>query len=171
MRVRAGKQELYNLRSVYSQRKRALEFCNSTFTTIGEKKFCILHLLEDVKVRLACHPSLIQAAGGVLLQCSPVPFSPLIRGVGDPRRGRGLAAKRKLAEEQKLTESCRVLSLSPPPLSVPMCRVLYLSSPIPPRNDSSQNPSKPRNIRLRSSNPNTEFRTPTCRCSSSPRSR
>lgn len=43
-------QELYNLRSVYGQRKRALEFCNSTFTTIGEKKFCILHLLEDVKV-------------------------------------------------------------------------------------------------------------------------
>ena len=46
-------QELYNLRSIYGQRKRALEFCNSTFTTIGEKKFCILHLLEDVKVRAA----------------------------------------------------------------------------------------------------------------------
>ena len=42
-------EELYNLRSVYGQRKHALEFCNSTFTTIGEKKFCILHLLEDVK--------------------------------------------------------------------------------------------------------------------------
>ena len=51
----AGKQELYNLRSVYGQRKRALEFCNSTFTTIGEKKFCILHLLEDVKVRATRH--------------------------------------------------------------------------------------------------------------------
>jgi len=43
------RQELYNLRSEYGQRKRALTFCNSTFTTIGEKKFCILHLLEDVK--------------------------------------------------------------------------------------------------------------------------
>ena len=50
-------QELYNLRSVYGQRKRALEFCNSTFTTIGEKKFCILHLLEDVKVRTLHFPA------------------------------------------------------------------------------------------------------------------
>ena len=43
------------MRSVYGQRKRALTFCNSTFTTIGEKKFCILHLLEDVKVFLRPH--------------------------------------------------------------------------------------------------------------------
>jgi len=42
-------QELYDLRSEYGQRKRALTFCNSTFNTIGEKKFCILHLLENVK--------------------------------------------------------------------------------------------------------------------------
>jgi hypothetical protein len=44
-------QELYNMRSEYGQKKHALEFCNSTFTTIGERKFCILHLLEGVKVR------------------------------------------------------------------------------------------------------------------------
>lgn len=42
-------QELYDLRSEYGQKKRALNFCNCTFTTLGEKKFCILHLLEDVK--------------------------------------------------------------------------------------------------------------------------
>ena len=42
-------QELYDLRSQYGQKKRALTFCNSTFTTLGERKFCILHILEDVK--------------------------------------------------------------------------------------------------------------------------
>jgi hypothetical protein len=89
VRVREWKQELYNLRSVYGQRKRALEFCNSTFTTIGEKKFCILHLLEDVKVLLACHPSLIQAAGEMLLPRVPAAFSPLIRGVGGGWRRSG----------------------------------------------------------------------------------
>ncbi len=40
-------QELYDLRSEYGQKKRALTFCNSTFSTLGEKKFCILHLLEE----------------------------------------------------------------------------------------------------------------------------
>jgi len=42
-------EELYDLRSKYGQRKRALTFCNSTFTTLGERKFCIMHILEGVK--------------------------------------------------------------------------------------------------------------------------
>eukprot|EP00282_Hemiselmis_andersenii_P010279 CAMPEP_0114127192 /NCGR_PEP_ID=MMETSP0043_2-20121206/10237_1 /TAXON_ID=464988 /ORGANISM="Hemiselmis andersenii, Strain CCMP644" /LENGTH=60 /DNA_ID=CAMNT_0001220237 /DNA_START=25 /DNA_END=207 /DNA_ORIENTATION=+ len=42
-------EELYDLRSEYGQKKRALTFCNSTFTTLGERKFCILHILEDVR--------------------------------------------------------------------------------------------------------------------------
>ena len=43
------RQQKYELRSVYGQRKRTLEFCNSTYSTETEKKFCILHLLENIK--------------------------------------------------------------------------------------------------------------------------
>ena len=105
-----GAQELYNLRSVYGQRKRALEFCNSTFTTIGEKKFCILHLLEDVKVLHACtHTSCVlnAAAGAATAACDNCCRVRQQHACGAPRRRGGGCVGRE-DERRTLAALCYV---------------------------------------------------------------
>eukprot|EP00339_Tiarina_fusa_P016247 CAMPEP_0117049616 /NCGR_PEP_ID=MMETSP0472-20121206/34255_1 /TAXON_ID=693140 ORGANISM="Tiarina fusus, Strain LIS" /NCGR_SAMPLE_ID=MMETSP0472 /ASSEMBLY_ACC=CAM_ASM_000603 /LENGTH=67 /DNA_ID=CAMNT_0004763081 /DNA_START=13 /DNA_END=216 /DNA_ORIENTATION=- len=45
----AQTEELYNLRSKYGQRKKAISFCSSQFTTSGEVRYCLNRLLKNVK--------------------------------------------------------------------------------------------------------------------------